>query len=230
MSDIYYYTSYSIAFISAVLYTVMYMKGTLPKKYKYFVFFLISLFSLDFIGNILYEIQDFIEGYEGENLPVYALLTLLEFNFLFLFYKRLSEDKITKKVIWFNTWVFNSIFVISTLYYLYNDFFLKEYNSIASISGGILIAIVFFMFLREFLISNKILNYKKDLTFWITFGLLFYYLASIPVSLFLNYSDFDSVEAGAAAANNHALIHFYLGLFMHSCFMFGLFWSQKKEE
>ena len=230
MSENIYYISYSIALGSAILYTVMYMKGTLSKKYKYFVFFLISMFSLDFIANLLYEIQDFIEGYEGNNLPVYALLTLLEFNFLFLFYKGLSEDKITKKVIWFNTWLFNIIFIISTLHYLYSGIFLDEYNSIASTSGGILIAIVFFMFMREFLISNKILNYKKNLTFWITFGLLFYYLASIPASLFLNYSEFDSIEAGKAAADDHALIHFYLGLFMHSCFMFGLLWSKKKEE
>lgn len=230
MSDNIYYILYLIAFGSAILYTVMYMKGTLSKKYKYFVFFLISLFSLDFIGNVLYEIQDFIEGYEGENLPVYSLLTLLEFNFLFLFYKGLSEDKTTKKVIWFNAWTFNSIFIVSTFYYLYNGLFLEKYNSIASISGGILVAIIFFMFLREFLISNKILNYKRNLTFWITFGLLFYYLASIPVSFFLDYLEFDSLEAKRSAAENHALIHFYLGLFMHSCFIFGMFWSKKENE
>ena len=37
-----------------------------------------------------------------------------------------------------------------------------------------------FLYLRELLMSNKILNYKKHLPFWISIGFLIFYLPAIP--------------------------------------------------
>lgn len=227
MSDYLYYISYLIAFCNLLLYAYSYKRGLLSKKYKYFVIFLITMFSVDFSANILYEISEMI-NYEEGNLFIYSILIFFEFNLLFFFYKRISEDIITKKLIKIFIIIFNLIFIGTTSYYVFESLFIDNYNYYAFISGSILIAIILLMFFREFLISNKILNYKKDLSFWITSGLLFYYLASVPVSLLLGYSTYETVEEKNAANTNYTLIQFYVGLFMYACFLSGIFWSRKK--
>jgi hypothetical protein len=101
-----------------------------------------------------------------------------------------------------------------------------QYNSISSASGSILMSVILFLFFRELLVSNKIVNYKRDLSFWISFGLLVYYLGSTPAVSLLNFLS----KSSAIRIEDFEFIHFYLALFMQSCFIFGILWSQKKVK
>lgn len=212
---------YLITFCSVLLYTIFYIKGALPKTYKHFLLYVYLMLSLDFYANYLYENKE-------TNLHIYNLLTLLEFNVLFMFYKKLSRDVAVQKAIKFSILLFNVIYVISILYYVFvvKIKYYVEYNSISASSGSILISIILFLFFKELLVSNKILNYKRDLSFWITFGLLVYYLGSTPVVSLLNFLNDNST----ITIDNFESIHFYLAVFMQSCFIFGILWSQKKVK
>lgn len=109
---------------------------------------------------------------------------------------------------------------------MYQDLCFLKFNSVASVSGSVLITICLFFFFKEFLASNKILNYNKTLSFWIAFGLLIYYLGSIPITLILN----------SITGSSNEYVYYILSIFpvlviaMYSCFIFGALWSQKKEQ
>jgi hypothetical protein len=176
------------------------------------------MFSLDFTANILYE-------FDYENLYVYNVLTLIEFNILFFLYKKLSHEPLTQKLIRIGLPLFNLIWLSSTIFYIVQGQFWK-YNPVSAASGSILVSLVLVLFFREMLVSNKILNYKKDLSFWISFGLLVYYLGTTPVASLLNFLSKHS----KITIYDFTSIQFYLSVFMQSCFIFGILWSQKKAK
>jgi len=211
---------YAIAFSSALIYLIFYFKKDISTQYLYLLVYLFAMFSLDLLSYILFY-------HLGQgNIYVYNFLTLVEFNMLFLFYKGVSHQKLTKKVIQYGSLIFNLSYVASTGYYIYQSSFFRAYNSIATAVGSILIAIVLFLFFRELLLSDKVLNFKKELTFWITLGFLVYYLGSTPVISLLNFlSKRSIIELG-----NATTIQFFLGAFMHGCLIFGILWSHKRVK
>jgi hypothetical protein len=210
---------YLIAFSSVLLYLIFYVKKSLSSAYLYFWFYLLGMFSLDLLAYIVYQMG-------GENLYIYNFLTLIEFNMLFFFYKGISHEKLTKKIINASSFIFNITYLSSTGYYIYSSSFKDTYNSITTAVGSILIAIVLFLFFRELLLSNKVLNFKKELSFWITLGLLVYYLGSTPVTSLLNFLN----ERSIITIENFTVIQFSLGSFMHACFIFGILWSYKRVK
>lgn len=227
---IYYFIVYAVSFSSAILYSVFYKKGVLSKKYKYFVLFLIAVFTFDFTCSVIYEIKQYYELEELSNNSVYTVLTFLEFNLLFLFYRQISEDETTKKVTKYVSILFNVGYFVSVGYFIYNSNFWMGYNYHASILGSILVAIILMMFLRELLISDKILNYKRNVNFWITFGALFYYLATLPGLLLSDPSLFELSKEYEVAREAYFIVQSYVGTFMHSCFIFGFFMSRKNID
>ena len=70
--------------------------------------------------------------------------------------------------------------------------------------------------------SDKILNYQKDITFWITVGFLLYYLGTLPLTA---VSEFVYTE------NNIDVfaIQIVLTIIMHSCFIYGIIKCWKKN-
>jgi hypothetical protein len=105
--------------------------------------------------------------------------------------------------------------------------YLQIYNGIASISGSFIVTIAIFLFFKDFINSDKISNFKKSLSFWISSGLLIYYLGTIPITSIMNYMQ---------SINDKAEVHFLFNIqyvlvaLMYSIFIFGALWSQKKEK
>ncbi|MDX6745211.1 hypothetical protein SHK09_00290 [Polaribacter sp. PL03] len=99
------------------------------------------------------------------------------------------------------------------------------YNSFASVSGGFIVTCAIFLFFKDFINSDRILNFKKSLPFWISVGLLIYYLGSIPSTLMINSFQkllkVDIIFISKIAP--------FLAVIMYCVFIFGALWSQKKE-
>lgn len=161
-----------------------------------------------------------------DNLWVYNSLTLVEFNLLFVFARQILILEKTKKTVTRVHTLFNIIYFLTTFYYLYEGTYFEVYNSVASISGSLLIAVVLFLFYKDFLSSNEILNYKRSLSFWIAFGLLFYYLGTIPITSILNNMKETPIEVIDYLYN----IQLVLVILMYSCFILGVLWSQKRVK
>jgi hypothetical protein len=208
-------TVYILLFLSVFLYAVFYLKKSFEIDLKYFILYLSFLFVFETIAVYLKR--------NGEpNLNIYNALTFFEFNFLMLFFKNVLELKKSKKNVVIILFIFNVIYFLS----LFLEDYLGIYNTLAYMTGCVLITIVLFFFLKEFLNSDRILNYSNSLYFWITFGLLIYYLGSIPITSIINSINDSSGKVITYMYN----IQSTLSILMYGCFIFGVLWSQKKVK
>ncbi|MCH3883451.1 hypothetical protein [Tenacibaculum aquimarinum] len=101
---------------------------------------------------------------------VYTLIELLIISLLF---KKVLKRK--------NIFIFlGVIFIIFWVVV----FFKNNLYAYLVILESTIISLYSFLYLREILMTNKILNYKKLLPFWVSAGFLIFYLPSIPFFLF----------------------------------------------
>ncbi len=109
---------------------------------------------------------------------VFYLHSFFEFNLItLLFYRLLKTGNATVLIL-------GAIF---NIYYLISLFNPQSafYNLI--ILGSINVGIYSFLFLRELLNSNKILNYSKLLPFWVAVGFLVFYVPTIPFFVMIKH-------------------------------------------
>ncbi len=159
--------------ILAMIISFLYLK---KNHYKNTVEKLAVLFFL----TVLVE---FIGFYHVENgtssFLYYYIFTFFEFLLITLIYRNSKMNKFSKKgfiILFF-------VFLISWFFVLNNKSLYRYTIVVESLS----IAIYAFSFLKSLLISDKILNYKRNLIFWISIGFLIFYLPSIPFFVLWNY-------------------------------------------
>ncbi|WP_348742239.1 hypothetical protein [Tenacibaculum sp. 190524A05c] len=183
---------------------------------RFFIYYLFFMFSIDVGALILLK-------YNVVNSFLYNMLSLVEFNLLFCFYRSVSKNDLTKSASKINSIIYNLIF-IGTSVYIGFGIFSNIYNNLAPLFGAFQISIVLILFLREFLISEEILSYKKNVLFWITVGLFLYYLGTLPLTGILSYmKKNDSFQF---------LYHIQklLTISMHACFIIGYLWSWNRVK
>lgn len=205
--------------IAIVIYAINYFKKKFDVNLKYFLAYLVSMLFFEILAV-------FLKPFTPEtNLWVYNILTFVEFNCLLLFINGILSSKLSKRFLNYFIILFNIIYFSSSLYYAYEENYILTYNSISSILGSFLVTGAVFLFFKDFINSDRILNFKKSLPFWISVGLLVYYLGSIPGTLTLN------AIKHLKRANLTFIINItpFLSLIMYCIFIFGALWSQKKE-
>lgn len=88
------------------------------------------------------------------------------------------------------------IFVISsTINLVVTDVYFYAYSSYSTIFGTLLLMLIIIAYYYELLISDKILNSFKSLSFYVSFIALIWYLTTTPLFIYSNYFNEDkSVE------------------------------------
>lgn len=206
----------TLTFSSLFIGFAYYMKNLKKNWCPIFLGYLFSIILVDFVAGIILK-----KG--GTTLILYNCIILFEFNFLFLFFLKIVSRKSSMKLIKACFIIFNLVYVFSVLYYGISNIYLT-YNSIAALLGAALTGSICIIYLREFLLSNKVINYKKDATFWITIGLLIYYIGGMPFTAIINYmKEMPQVVDLFLIMNG-------LTIFMHICFIIGFIWSWKEVK
>ncbi|MGK0308250.1 MAG: hypothetical protein ACI8RP_001209 [Urechidicola sp.] len=197
----------ALELISAIIGTINYKKFA-SKYTAYFLFFLWYIVLAETTSVIL-------KKYGYSNTWIYVVYTFLEFNILLLMYKSITKLKFTKKIILLFIVLINIIYFIE----VYKQGFTIN-TSITTVVGSIFLSIVLILYLKEFLYSDKILNYSRSLYFWITLGSLVYYLGSVPFQAMTNY------------LKNRDLIYLQISLavFAQVCVIIGFLWSKKETK
>lgn len=141
-----------------------------------------SRFSI--LLSILLVLSAFVEvlGEYGtlNKIPVFKLYycySLVQFSLIFYMYYCLIEDK--RRLI-FGMSVLFSLFWVGV-------FFKPKMFPYLIIIGSIITSLSVFLYLRGILLSDKILNYRRILSFWVSVGFLVFYLPSIPFFSMLNF-------------------------------------------
>lgn len=167
----------------------------------YFICFLSFVFIIEFIGLIyLYHLEE--NSYE-----IYNIYTFFEFNIISLMYLSIIRDVKTLKIL---VMLFNIFYVLS--------FVFEQLQTYSITIEYFIFSIFSICYLRELLNSDKMLNFKRHLPFWVTTGFLIFYLSSIP---------FQFIRAGLDGRELFIIqqMVFYI---MQGCFIYGLIWSKKE--
>ncbi len=193
-----------IELVSLLVLIVNYKKFT----YNYMVFLLIILAS-----TVITEASTilFIK-YELGDINFHFYYSLILFNSIFFFYSKIinSNNSITLMKI---LTIFFSLFWV--LYFFIN----LSFNYLI-ILGAINTSIYAFLYLKELLMSDRIINYKKVLPFWISVSFLIFYTSSIPFFL---------IQKHMSNRNFYFILKF-LGIIMYSGIIYGLLCSNKEER
>lgn len=190
--------------LSAITATIRY------PKYKsqfstYFLAFIYSGVIVEAVGYYIWSVE------EGDGQLAYVIYTFFEFNLAMLMYLSLLEDDKTKKIVKFLGVVFNIVYFASLLYDpigTAGEIIVIEYS---------LLSFFIIAYLRELLNSDKILNFKRHLPFWITAGLLIFFMSSIP---------FQFVR-DTIAQKELKFFQPLINYFMYGCFIYAFLWSKK---
>lgn len=169
--------------------------------FKVFVAYLFAQFIVEFIIRN-YFIKD--------NMHIYDMLTFFEFNLISLLFYTLNKENRSRVLIKYFALGFNIIYAISFYYEI-----LKNYTVVL---GGIMASVFMFVYLKDLLNSNKIVDYKRDLSLFVTVIMLFYYLSTIPFFTL-------AYIVGMRNPFLFYIIHIII-IVTHLSYIFGMLWSR----
>lgn len=188
--------------------------------WKYFVVYLAVVFLLEVLGEyLLYGVQDLPAGmklYRYGAIPV-------EFLFMYwLFYKYARQQQ--------GGWVWPIVFAIGYLACLLIDISYIEgktkivFDSFSYSIGNIFLLLLVLQFFIRFVKSDELLHYRESNMFWVSLGILFFYVGSLPFygirnTLYHQYRDFFYV---------YWYIQYCLNYLMYTCFAISFIWGRPK--
>lgn len=203
LSTVLYYLATIIQFTTLVVVSLRYKK--LKSKFTlFFALFIYVTCLVESIGLVYWKVLRL------PSAEIYNIYTFFEFNLVTLMYLSIIKQAKSLKLIKILNIAFNTFYIISFFYIPF-----KEYSVIIE---SLVLSIFFIAYLRELLLSDKILNYKTLLPFWITCGFLIFYLSSIPFQIIRS----------SLANRNLFFIQMFLIYIMHTAFIYGLLWSKKE--
>ena len=196
-----------LEFCSATIATIMYKRFAS----RFTALFLIYLWFICLVETL----SPIVNEYGFSRNALYTVFTFFEFNVLLLMYLSITKVNFTKKL--------TKLFLLLTNLVLLFEIFtqgINQWPSVTTVVGSILISIILILYLKEFLYSDKILNYSRSLYFWITLGSLVYYLGSIPFQAIINYLENRDLY----------FLQISLAIFAQSCVIIGFLWSKKETK
>lgn len=209
--------------IAAITGTFFYFKYK-NTPWKYFLFYLWLVVVVEFTGGYIrnHKILVYIDE-KGliYNKWLYNSYKFIAFNSFFFIYNRALNNKTFKNTIK----TFSILYIVVSLFnWVFIQNFIKESSELPKIVGALFLATTIILYFIELLRSDKVLIYHKMISFWISIGLLIYYVGNIPFTLKWNtYMLFPKLH-------NLFLIVYVLAITMYLIFAFGFIWSNKEEK
>lgn len=183
--------------------------------YKYFFYFLIYTILTELAGYIVGHIIGI--PYKLKNHFVYNIYTIANFVFYFIFYKNLFRKKSNKKIV-------NAFLILYLLFTIFDLIFLKPpfLTGLISINftvGSILLIVTIILFLFEIINNELVFNLKKSLIFWISIGVLLFFIGVLPIFIASEFLGFKGI---------YRQILYSLNVILYGCFSFGFILSERK--
>jgi len=119
--------------------------------------------------------------------------------------------------------VFIALYLISLIINGFYEDYLIQFQTVPYIVAAGFMIITITLYFTELLNSVKVLNTYKNLLFWISIGLLIFFVGNIPFRIVRNY------YADQTDITILFLINITLTIIMNLCFIIGFIWSDKKQ-
>lgn len=192
---------------------LFYFKRTNTSYWKCFPFYIglvafIELMGWYFSAHKMYD----------ENVKLYRFVGFpVQFIFLFWLYKMILELK-------------DKIFVFCTIIYILSwvleyNFLPKQEFSMMSVSftvGNLILLILVFLYFYQLINSDKIITFSKQRAFWVSLGVLVYYLGCFPF-----YGLFNTLLKNFDLYLIYLNIVLVLGSLMYILFIASFIWGKE---
>ncbi|WP_299888508.1 hypothetical protein [uncultured Lacinutrix sp.] len=205
-----------IELITAIVGSIYYYKY----KHTFLKYFLIVLWYVTingFLGRFLFE-----NYILRNNTIIYNIYHFINFSFLLFLFKTYIKNE--KQKLWIVGFIITYIISIGIDSIFFRDYLLKI-QVIPFIIGGLFIIISIVFYFLEILNTNKVLYVSKNLLFWISIGLLLYFVGKISTRIIRNYYWKD-----ISFYNEILVVEFILSIVMNICFITGFICSKKDKQ
>jgi hypothetical protein len=175
-----------------------------------------------FLTEIVGEYFLFVRGDLSTNIAVYSYfgIPLQFFFFYWLFHQELKK---TKKSVW--PLVSAAIYLISLVADLAYISSIKFYfESFSYIIGCIFLLVLLFIYFTRFTKSDEIINYRTSMMFWISLGLMLFYIGTIPFFAFRKVLYVEHKELFYV----YWYVQFGLNYLMYLFFTISFIWGKPK--
>ena len=198
--------------VTAIVAIIFYEKYK-ATRLKYILFLLLYIAINEIVGTY---IREKITNY---NAVLYNIFNVIYFTYLLSLYRKYVINSKYKAYIS----VFLICYLVSFILNGFRENYLKEFQSIPYIlaSSFIIMSVIFYFI--EILNSERVLNIKKNLLFWISVGLLLYHVGIIPFRIVRNY------YSSTTDLSILFMINVILTILMNICFIIGFIWSDRKQ-
>lgn len=149
---------------------------------------------------------------------IHNIYNVIHFSFLFILFKNHLNHSFHKKITFISLIVYWCVLIVNGFY----ENYLIEFQRLPYIIAACSIVTIILLYFQEILNSDKVLHVNKNLLFWISVGLLIYYVGNIPFRILRNYYEY------LTDATISTLVNIILGITMYACFIIGFVWSDKK--
>ncbi|WP_397362186.1 hypothetical protein [Olleya sp. R77988] len=203
-----------IEFITAVVASIYFYKY----KHTFLKYFLIILWYTTINGFLArYLHESFILR---NNTILYNIYHLINFTFLLYLFKNTVED--IKQKQWIS--YFMAFYIICFIVNIGFQDYLTQIQTIPFIVGAVFVIISISFYFLDILNSNKVLYVSKNLLFWISIGLLLYFVGKIPTRIIRNY--WEKIDYYKSIL----IVEYILSIVMNICFIIGFICSKKDKQ
>ncbi|MAN59643.1 MAG: hypothetical protein CMC08_07390 [Flavobacteriaceae bacterium] len=198
-----------MAALASIIYWPKYRKTPL----RWLPIILVYVFLLE-----LYAIEIYYK-YLGYNALFYNVYNISFFLYLYyVFHQYIREPR-------YRNWIVagSTIFIAASVLNVFFEDFQTRPQLLAYIVGACLLIFYIILYYIEILSTNKVLNLRQNLLFWISVGLLLFYVGYLPIKLTRTYfSSHDNLFMTLQ------FVHWLLIIIMNGCFTIGFIWTRKK--
>ena len=206
-----------------------YFKNNLDDKaagfFAYFLLFTFFVESVGFFPAVIYwneELHFLKQTFLYRTFWLYNPYLILSFIAYILYFKwNISMG--TRKTIKKGLIIY---FIICVANLMFSDVFFISNSSLTYVLGSFFLSGVIFYYYFEILSSSKILNIKREISFYISFSALLYFLTTTPIFIYFKYFTGQSPQFVQLSS----LIMITMNILMYSCYSLAFLWLANKKK
>ena len=215
--------------LAAICGLYYYKKNPTIKTVGFFSGFLLFTYFVESIGMIpamiywnesLHFLKD---SFWYSNFWLFNPYLIINFVVYILYFKWNISSKKTRKFI-DKALLLYVIVCITNL--IFSDVFFQNNSVVTYLSGSLFLLGVIFYYYFEILLSDKILNIKNEISFYISFISLLYFLTTTPIFIYFKYFTTKSPEF--VELSSWVLIG--MNIFMYSSYSIAFLWLANKRK
>lgn len=206
-----------IELFTAIIGTIYYYKY----RHTFLKHYLVILWYITFTEFLGYTLRKL--NILNYNAILYNLYHVINFVYLFLLYQKYISNTRQKNCVRVFVYLYLASFLVCMLF----ENYLYKVQTVPFLLASVFLVISISFYFLEILNTDKVLYIRKNLLFWLSVGLLLYYVGNMPFRVIRNfYEDIPNIYNIYVSF----ISIFILSIIMNICIIIGFIWSEKDNQ